>query len=70
MKKVSNNKIISIEVVSGVEGPSLYINGYRIVGEKPWGGGLVKFSWKIPAGRLRKYLCEAGIGKRLEEPKP
>lgn len=26
-------------VVAGVEGPSLYIDGYRVAGPKLWGGG-------------------------------
>jgi len=62
MKKIIwNDEIISIEVVSGVEGPSLYINQYRIVGNKPWGGGKVLQSWKIKAKELRQFLYAAGI---------
>lgn len=30
---------LDIEVVSGVEGPSIYLNGFRVAGTKPWGGG-------------------------------
>lgn len=34
---------VLIEIVSGVEGPSLYIGdnnrGHRLAGPKPWGGG-------------------------------
>lgn len=30
---------IDIHVVNGVEGPSIYLNGFRIAGNKPWGGG-------------------------------
>ena len=30
-----------IEVMSGAEGPSVYINEYRVAGPKPWGGGQV-----------------------------
>jgi hypothetical protein len=30
---------VSILVVNGVEGPSVYINDYRVAGPKPWGGG-------------------------------
>jgi len=32
---------VNIEIVSGVEGNSLYINDYRVAGPKPWGGGRV-----------------------------
>jgi len=34
-----------IEVVSGPEGPSLYIDGIRMAGPKPWGGGRTIASW-------------------------
>ena len=37
------NRTAIVEVVNGVEGPSLYIGdedgGYRLAGPKPWGGG-------------------------------
>jgi hypothetical protein len=61
LKKLKDEDIISIEVVAGVEGPSLYINQYRIVGNKPWGGGRVLRSWKVSAGDLRRYLRESGL---------
>lgn len=32
---------IKIEIVAGVEGNSCYINGRRVCGNKPWGGGTV-----------------------------
>ena len=31
---------------AGVEGPSLYINNFRVCGPKPWGGGSVVKEWK------------------------
>lgn len=45
----SRNRKIEVYIVSGVEGPSVYINNYRICGNKPWGGGKVihKFSTGI-----------------------
>lgn len=45
MKKSRANKLPLMNrthefiVSSGVEGPSLYLDGYRIAGPKPWGGG-------------------------------
>ena len=30
---------VEIIVCKGVEGPSIYINDYRVAGNKPWGGG-------------------------------
>ena len=35
------NTKIKIEAVAGVEGNSCYINGRRVCGNKPWGGGSV-----------------------------
>ena len=32
---------VTIKIVNGVEGPSVYINDYRVAGHKPWGGGKV-----------------------------
>lgn len=37
---------IPIMHCAGVEGPSLYINNYRVCGPKPWGGGKVIKEWK------------------------
>jgi hypothetical protein len=37
---------IEVIHVSGVEGPSLYINNYRVSGPKPWGGGTTVREWK------------------------
>ena len=36
---------IDVKVVSGVEGPSLYINNIRVCGPKPWGGGTTTAQW-------------------------
>jgi hypothetical protein len=38
---------VCVEVVNGVCGLSVYLNGYRIVGEKPWVGGTVLRRWLI-----------------------
>lgn len=37
--------MIEIRVVSGVEGPSVYVNGLRVDGPKPWGGGSLLYSF-------------------------
>jgi len=47
--------IVTIEIVSGVEGASVYMNDYRIAGNKPWGGGRVTASFT--AGRAD--ICRA-----------
>jgi hypothetical protein len=40
---------VEISHVSGVEGPSLYMNQYRVAGPKPWGGGSTLGVWKTTA---------------------
>jgi hypothetical protein len=40
------DRVIPIEQVSGVEGPSLYIDGLRVAGNKPWGGGSILATWQ------------------------
>lgn len=35
------------KVVDGVEGPSLYIDDYRVAGPKPWGGGQILYEFKF-----------------------
>ncbi len=44
MKK---NNTYRICVVQGVEGPSIYLNDFRIAGPKPWGGGSVIYEWEV-----------------------
>ena len=46
--------------VRGVEGPSIYINDYRICGNKPWGGGDVIHTWTATA---KDILTAIGIKK-------
>lgn len=36
---------VEIEIVRSSIGMSLYINGYRVLGEKPWGGGKRVYTW-------------------------
>lgn len=49
-----------VEVVSGVEGPSLYIGdgstGYRLAGPKPWGGGKTIHKFRV---KLDELVSEA-----------
>lgn len=55
---------ITLEVVSGVEGPSISLSsdggrtGYRIAGPKPWGGGSVTYTFKVDPSELREWLDE------------
>ena len=41
------NQPIEIIYCQGVEGNSLYLNDFRIIGNKPWGGGNILYRWKI-----------------------
>lgn len=34
-------------LVDGVEGLAIYLNGYRIAGPKPWGGGKTMRRWSV-----------------------
>lgn len=38
---------LTLELIAGVEGDSVYLNDYRIAGPKPWGGGRLKKKWKV-----------------------
>ena len=53
---MSQTKYVTIEVVSGVEGPSLSImhdgSGYRLAGPKPWGGGKTVHSFLVDVDEL------------------
>jgi hypothetical protein len=40
-------KTHNVKIVSGVEGPSMYINDYRVAGPKPWGGGQILHEWSM-----------------------
>src|SRR3990167_1457373 len=48
-------KKLVIEVISGVEGDCVAIDGYRVAGNKPWGGGTIKQSWNTE----RKHIIKA-----------
>lgn len=39
--KKFNDKILTIDIVCGCEGKSIYIDNYRVAGNKPWGGGTI-----------------------------
>lgn len=51
---------VYVEVVAGVEGPSLYIGdddtGERIAGPKPWGGGRTLHRFEVKVEDLEKAI--------------
>lgn len=59
--------IVEMVMVNGVEGPSLYLDDYRICGNKPWGGGNVVRAWKIDLFSLKKTV-EEKIASNLKSP--
>lgn len=57
-------KDILIEVVKGVEGHCLYINGNRVAGPKPWGGGQVILKWKTTQEKILNAICGDELTER------
>lgn len=51
-----NDRPITIEVVKGVAGDSLYINNIRVSGNKPWGGGRVLHEFKTTEKEIDKAI--------------
>jgi len=58
---MSEDKLIKIEIVKGVEGNSLYIEDYRFAGPKPWGGGTALKKWKVSRQDFINSLKTIGI---------
>ena len=52
---------IRIEVIKGVEGKCLSIDGYRFFGPKPWAGGSVIQTWMVDKDDFIKSLKHIGI---------
>ena len=59
--------IVEIEVCKGVEGPSVYINNYRVAGNKPWGGGRTLHSFKAKKSDIFDALKIAQILKEKDD---
>lgn len=53
----SGELTVAVEVVSGVEGPSLYVNDYRVAGNKPWGGGSTLHSFQVDVREIGTALA-------------
>lgn len=50
----------TVQVVRGVEGYSVYLNGYRLIGPKPWGGGTIVASGQVSWVDLEKADAHLG----------
>ena len=55
-KPIKISETMRLELVAGVEGPSIYLNDERIAGPKPWGGGRITKSYQIKRAQLREIL--------------
>lgn len=51
---------ITLEIVQGPGGLCVYLNGHRIAGEKPLGGGLTLEHWFIKDEDLEKAIKSRG----------
>ena len=51
-----NKEKITVEVVKGVEGVSVYFNGHRVCGSKPWGGGKVILSQLVDKSNFEQAI--------------
>lgn len=47
---------IKVELCNGAEGDSIYINGKRMCGNKPWGGGKITKTWNISIDEIEFVL--------------
>lgn len=59
--------IVKIAVCKGVEGPSVYINDYRVAGNKPWGGGKTIHSFKAEKSNIFHALKIEQILKEKDD---
>jgi hypothetical protein len=63
-----DNEKVKIELVNGCEGKSIYVDDYRVVGSKPWGGGRTEKDWIIDKKKFLKSLNRAlGLKKIMIE---
>jgi hypothetical protein len=53
---MNEKKQVTLEVISGVEGPCVAIDDYRVAGPKPWGGGSVKHNWQMRIDDLLRAI--------------
>ena len=56
-KKKAAPKDYQVTITSGVEGLCIYLNGYRIAGPKPWGGGTIVKEWRVTKKEIEDALA-------------
>jgi hypothetical protein len=64
LKTAGDRPKLKVNVVSGPEGPSLYINDRRVAGPKPWGGGRILYSWKADPADIEAALAKNRQGRQ------
>lgn len=55
---MTENKEYELILSEGVEGPSVYLNDFRIAGPKPWGGGKTLARWTVSKADLLKAISD------------
>lgn len=60
---------LTVELVAGVEGKCIYLNGYRIVGPKPWGGGSMLQRWTVTRADVLYALNSMPLPAPKKNPK-
>ena len=65
--ELDEEKEVEIYVVNGVEGKSIIINGYRVAGSKPWGGGTIIHKWTATMKDILEAIPEL---KAIAQAKP
>lgn len=51
-----NDEKVTIEIVNGCGGQSVYINDYRVAGIEPYGGGTVDKSWTVSVNKILEAI--------------
>lgn len=55
-EKKKKEEKVKVEVIGSATGSSLYINDFRVCGNKPWGGGTVIRKWVTSKQYILKAL--------------
>jgi hypothetical protein len=51
-------RTVEVCICNGVEGPCVIINGWRVAGNKPWGGGRIVMTREVPVAEIRRALSK------------
>ncbi len=52
--------VVAVEILEGVEGKALIIEGSRVAGPKPWGGGRVVLKFDVEVEDIKLALALRG----------